>query len=57
MNTQPTLAELAQSEAIDVSGGKIPFPIPGEPIKPITPPVYFTLALGEGGGDLPDNLA
>ena len=57
MNTKLTLTELAQSEAIEVSGGKIPFPIPGEPIKPITPPVYYTLALGEDGGDLPDILA
>lgn len=57
MNTQSTLKELAHAEAIDVSGGNIPFPLPGEPIKPITPPVYYTLALGEGGGDLPDILA
>lgn len=57
MNTKLTLTELAQSEAIEVSGGKIPFPVPGQPIKPITPPVYYTLALGEDGGDLPDILA
>lgn len=56
MNTKPTLTELAQSEAIAISGGKISFLVPEEQIKPVKPPVYYTQALGEDGGDLPDIL-
>ncbi len=60
MNKQPTLSELNSMEPKQVTGGQIPFPLPGAPgmpLKPVTPPVYITLAIGEGGGDLPDMLS
>ncbi|MCU7554516.1 hypothetical protein OCL06_07885 [Alteromonas sp. ASW11-19] len=60
MNKQATLSELTDMDPQHVSGGQIPFPLPGAPtmpLQPVTPPVYITLAIGEGGGDLPDMLS
>ena len=54
------LDTLSQQETNEVSGARsIPTPERmGEltPGQPITPPIFYTQALGEDGGDIPDDL-
>lgn len=55
-NTSPNTPVLTSEETNDISGG-LCGPIKPIPSKPIEPPVYITLAIGEGGGELPEIIA
>ena len=53
-----TQTEVSSADAQTVTGGafrpvKLQPSVPYHPVKPVDPPVYITLAIGEGGGDLP----
>jgi len=50
---------LATQELLQVTGGKSGVSTGADkaPIRLIKPPVYITLAIGEGGGQLPDLLS
>lgn len=48
---------LPDNDISKVEGGALPHPLHEGIIKPIDPPVYITLAIGEGGGDLPVQLS
>ncbi|MCW8109273.1 hypothetical protein OPS25_12260 [Alteromonas ponticola] len=52
------LISLSSTDAANVAGGSLA-KLPDlsqvtPPVTPIKPPSYFTLAIGEGGGHLPD---
>lgn len=50
---------LSPRERDCVSGGEssIPYPYPKPEPEPVTPPFYVTQAIGEDGGDVPDDLS
>ncbi len=46
--------KLNDDDVNNIDGGIAPTPTYQDPIEPVNPPVYITLAIGEGGGDLPN---
>ena len=52
-----TPREISQAEQHQVAGGERLNPSKiSDKLKPVRPPVYYTLAIGENGGDLPETI-
>jgi len=58
-NTTQDCVELAENQLFEVAGGISKTYCGDEPIRlgPPKEPVYITMAIGEGGGNLPDLLS